>query len=280
MMQYARPSSVEDAVSLLSRDDYIIVAGATDIYPALLAPGPRGRFLDISHLPNLRAIKDCGAYWRIPALATWSELIAAPLPSLFDGLKQAAREVGGRQVQNAATICGNVCNASPAADGVPNLLTLDAEVELASVDGQRTMPIGDFIVGNRRTRRQRSELVTGIRVPKSSERVVSGFSKLGARRYLVISIAMVAAVFEVASDRRVARARIAVGACSPVAVRLSSLEADLAGRPFDSALHECVTEDHLGVLAPIDDVRATAEYRRAAARILVSRLVADLAAEA
>ena len=95
------------------------------------------------------------------------ELIEADLPPLFDGLKQAAREVGGRQIQNAGTIAGNLCNASPAADGVPPLLALDAEVELAGRAGTRRLPLGEFITGNRRTALAPGELVVAIHVPQT-----------------------------------------------------------------------------------------------------------------
>ncbi len=155
---------------------------------------------------------------------------------LFDGLKLAAREVGGVQIQNAGTICGNLCNASPAADGMPNLLAMDAVVELASASGTRQVKVGDFVTGNRRTLRRPDELVTAILVPKPRHKARSGFVKLGARRYLVISIVMAAGVVETTADDNVAAARIAVGACSAVAQRLPALESALVGRRFDRAL--------------------------------------------
>src|SRR5262249_12973399 len=157
-------------------------------------------------------------------------LIAASLPPLFDGLKLAAREVGGVQIQNAGTLAGNLCNASPAADGVPALLALDAVVELAGPGGERSLPLERFILGPRRTALQTGELATAIRVPKPRGAARSHFLKLGARKYLVISIVMVAATIEVAADGRVAAAKVAVGACSPVAQRLRMLEMRLAGQ--------------------------------------------------
>jgi CO/xanthine dehydrogenase FAD-binding subunit len=182
------------------------------------------------------------------------------------------------QIQNTGTVAGNICNASPAADGVPALLALDATVELSSAAGRRVLQLGEFILGNRRTARRPDELVTAILVPKPRHaRAYATFLKLGARTYLVISIAMVAAVLEVAGST-VAAARVAVGACSVVAQRLRRLEAELVGRPFAPGLGALVRADHLAPLSPIDDVRGTAEYRSDAAATLVARALERLTA--
>jgi CO/xanthine dehydrogenase FAD-binding subunit len=152
-------------------------------------------------------------------------------------------------------------------------------VELESARVVRHVPAGAFVTGNRHTVRAADELVTGILVPAPLPGTLarSTFLKLGSRAYLVISVAMVAAVLEVAPDGRVARARIAVGACSEVALRLGSLEAELAGRAADASLAAVPGPEHLGALAPIDDVRGTAGYRREAALVLVRRALGELA---
>ena len=201
------------------------------------------------------------------------------MPSLFDGLKRAAREVGGPQVQNAGTLCGNLCNASPAADGIPNFQVMDAEVELASRGGLRRLPVAEFVTGNRETRRRADELMTAILVPRPARPTRAAFLKLGARRYLVISIVMVAALVEVDADGRVAAARVSVGACAPTARRLPALEAALIGRSLAPGLGAAVEPGHLDPLAPIDDPRATAAYRRDAALTLVRRALDGLVDE-
>jgi CO/xanthine dehydrogenase FAD-binding subunit len=201
------------------------------------------------------------------------------LPHCFDGLKLAAREIGGIQIQNAGTIAGNICNASPAADSLPNLLALDAEVELASLHGQRRLPIGEFVTGNRRTVRRPDELVTALLIPNLGPEARSDFLKLGSRKYLVISIVMVAAVLELAG-RRVERARVAIGACSEIARRLPVLEAALAGQPLDEALGQMVKPEYIAALSPIDDLRASAVYRRKAALVLLRRSLNRLGAAA
>ena len=279
MADYLRPRSLDEALAALAAGRWLVLAGGTDLYPGHVDRPIEVPVLDLGALAALKGVERRGAHWRIGATTTWSELIAAPLPPLFDGLKQAAREIGGVQIQNAGTIAGNLCNAAPAADGVPCLLALDAEVELSARDGVRTVKLAEFITGARATARRDSELVTAILVPAlSAERSLSLFFKLGARRYLVISIVMVAFALELNARREIARAGVAVGACSEVARRLSALEAALLGRRLDGALAEVATEAHVATLAPIDDIRASADYRREAALTLIRRGLAELGA--
>jgi CO/xanthine dehydrogenase FAD-binding subunit len=266
---YLRPRTLRDAVEALAAPEVGILAGGTDFFPALGERKPAGLVLDLTAIPELRGIEIGPERIRIGAAATWTEVIRTPLPRAFDALKAAAREVGSVQIQNRATVAGNLCNASPAADGVPPLLALDAEVELLSARGERRVPLASFITGNRKTVRAPGEIVTAILVPRTIEGP-SAFLKLGARRYLVISIAMVAAILEADPSGRVAKARVAVGSCSPVAKRLNGLERELVGAGLD-AVGARVEPRHLDPLSPIDDLRGTAAYRRDAARTLVAR---------
>src|SRR5262249_61061674 len=130
---------------------------------------PQGSLIDITSLNEIRGISIERDVIRIGGLTTWSEVIRAPLPRCFDALKQAAREVGSVQIQNRGTVAGNLCNASPAADGVPPLLALDAQVELVSPAGKRQIPLGEFLTGNRKTLRVANEILTGILVPRRME---------------------------------------------------------------------------------------------------------------
>lgn len=256
----------------------MILAGGTDYYPARVGRGAASvsrATLDLHALPELRGISSDASGARIGAAATWTDLAESTLPPAFDALKTAAREVGGRQIQNRGTIGGNLCNASPAADGVPPLLALDASVELVSARGRRVLPLSGFIDGPRRTALRSDEILSAVLIPPTHRDARSAFLKLGARRYLLISIAMVAGVIE--HERgHVIRARIAVGACSPVAQRLPGLERRLAGQRLAPELAAVVADNDFEHLAPIDDVRASADYRREAAAVLVRRLVATL----
>lgn len=270
--QYLRPARLSEALGHLAGGRWAILAGGTDFYPAHVGRDVAVDVLDIKGLDELRGIAQTPQGWRIGATVTWSELIGATLPPLFDGLKAAAREVGARQVQNAGTVAGNLCNASPAADGIPPLLALDAEVELASALGTRRLPLGEFVQGNRRTALNKGELVVAVHIPRRSPTTRGAFLKLGHRRYLVISIAMVAATVELDGAGRIARCALAVGACSAAALRLAELEARLAGMdPAEAAA--AVTPDDLAPLSPIDDVRGSADYRREAVRVLLARAI-------
>jgi CO/xanthine dehydrogenase FAD-binding subunit len=273
---YIKPRTLDEAMAVLADGEAQILSGGTDFYPALGDRVVRGSVVDVSGLGELRGVSNDAGWFRIGGLTTWSEIIRTPLPRCFDALKSAAREVGGVQIQNRGTVAGNLCNASPAADGVPPLLALDAEVELVSKTGVRRIPVADFIVGNRKTQRKADELLKAVLVPRALENAASTFVKLGARRYLVISISMVAVVVKLSddkqfSDRKVSEARVAVGSCSAVARRLPALEAELVGASVRDGLGRVVRPEHLAPLSPIDDVRATAEYRMDASLRLVQR---------
>jgi N-methylhydantoinase B len=238
----------------------------------------RDDILDNSAITELKGIAEEPGRFRFGALTTWSELRAAVLPPAFAGYQKAARDVGGAQVQNRGTLVGNICTASPAGDGIPCLLSLDAEVELASARGRRVVPIARFIDGYRHTVCAADELVTAILVPRPPEGARAGFVKLGARRYLVISIVMAAAVLAADAAGTITHARVAVGACSAVAQRLSQLEQALVGRPL-AAAPDLVAAAHLAPLSPIDDVRASGAFRAAATVEVVRDLLAGLAHE-
>jgi len=277
---YFRPNSLQDALDVLADTRATILAGGTDVFPSLGDRPLSGPVLDISGLAEIRGIQFTAEHIVLGARTTWTEVLAARLPRGFDGLKAAAREVGSVQIQNAATIAGNLCNASPAADGVAALLALDAELVLSSRNAFRTLPLSEFILGNRKTARRPDELLTSIRIPRRVEDAVSTFLKLGTRRYLVISIVMVAANLVVDSAGGIREALICVGSCSAVALRLAELERALIGRPARPGLRQFVKPEHLDLLSPIDDVRATAEYRRDATLTLVRRALEACAQKA
>jgi CO/xanthine dehydrogenase FAD-binding subunit len=265
---FAQPTRLDEALDLAARTRPLVLAGGTDLMvgaSADLGPGP---VMDISRIAELKGVTVEDDAVVIGGGTTWSELIAADLPRGFDGLKAAALEVGSIQIQNRGTIAGNLCNASPAADGVPPLLTLDAELEIQASGTHRSLPVAEFIIGNRKTLLQPGELVTAIRIPRKLAEGRSTFLKLGSRRFLVISIVSVAALLVVESHRIVA-ARVAVGACSAVAKRLPALEAALVGEAADAALRNIAKAEHVAGLTPIDDVRGTGAYRKDAALQLV-----------
>ena len=284
--RWARPTELGDALVALRDGGWTILAGGTDFYAARVGRPIDDALLDLSAIGTLRGITadrlDGAAALRIGALTTWSELSKATLSPPMAALWLAAREIGGLQIQNRGTLGGNLCNASPAADGVPALLALDAQVELASLSGLRRLALAEYILGNRRTARRADELLTAVLVPEPAPQARSLFLKLGHRRYLVISIAMVGLAVQADADGRVARCAVAVGACSAAAQRLPALEARLVGRTageLAAGVADLIDADALAPLAPLDDVRGTAAYRREAAARLITRGLAELGAE-
>jgi len=275
--RFERPQSIAEAARLLASGPWAVLAGGTDLYPAHVGRPIAAPLLDITAIAGLRGIRCDERGWTIGATTTWTDLVRADLPPLFDALKAAAREVGGVQIQNAGTVAGNLCNASPAADGTPVLLALGARVVLQSARGERELALDEFVLGSRRTARAADELVVAVRVPARSARARSAFAKLGGRRYLTISISTVAVVVDIDADDTIVEAGVAVGSCSAVARRLPALEARLVGVAADADLAGVLAPGDLAPLTPIDDLRGSAAYRRDATATLVRRALREVA---
>lgn len=269
-MPYMAPTSLSDAVQIMTDAQPRIVAGCTDYFPSQAQGHIPDTLLDITRVAELQGVAQGPDGWRIGAAATWTDVIRADLPPAFDALKLAAHEVGSVQIQNRATLVGNLCNASPAADGVPPLLALDAQVELTSQTTTRLVPLAQFITGVRQTTRHTDELVTALIIPAIGPRAQSGFVKLGSRTHLVISIAMVAVVVDI-QHAHLSHVAIAVGSCSPVAQRLHALEAYLTGHPLATLDTLQITPEMLAPLSPITDVRGSAGYRLDVVPALITR---------
>ncbi|MFT4715104.1 MAG: CO/xanthine dehydrogenase FAD-binding subunit [Paracoccaceae bacterium] len=277
-MTYHRPASLEQALVLCAVPGIRILAGGTDILPASPGRDLTGDILDITNVSVLSGINKTPKGWRIGATVRWADLMKTDLPPAFDALKAAAAEVGSPQIQTTASIAGNLCNASPAADGVPPLLILDAVVEITSAYQTRMVPLNEFLKDVRKTVLEQGEIVTAIHVPNSAAKGTSAFLKLGARKYLVISIAMVAVRLEI-DKGKISNAAVAVGACSPTAKRLLKFEAALLQKsphsPDDWQAE--LKADIAETLDPIDDMRADASYRTLAVVELVTQAIEQAA---
>lgn len=252
----------------------MIMAGGTDIYPALVGRFPTSTVIDITgvdELGGLAAVDDHGRQWlRIGATTTWTALAEADLPSECRALQQVARMIGAAQVQHVGTVAGNLCTASPAGDGIPVLLALQAEVELRSRRGLRRLTIDRFITGYRQTALAVDELITAVLVPLPGAGSRSAFVRCSTRSSLVISLAMVAVAVHRDPRGAIDDVAVAVGACSPVARRMRAVEqAVLAGRRGGW------TADDLAGLAPIDDIRCSAAYRIAVVPTLITDALAQ-----
>lgn len=274
MPRYHAPTNLTQAFDLLDHGPVALIAGGTDWFPALGDAPVQTDMLDITGLPGFRGITQGPDGWRFGAAVTWTDIIRADLPPAFAGLQAAAAQVGSVQIQNVGTLAGNICNASPAADGIPPLLTLNADVELLSRGESRLLPLAGFITGPRQTARRPGEVLAAVHIPHVAPGTVGGFTKIGSRRYLVISIAMVAATLRIDAGR-VAQVHLAVGACSAVAQRLALYEAAVLGALADDIAP--LTAAHLSGLAPIDDIRGSAAYRLDSVATLTNRLIRALA---
>jgi CO/xanthine dehydrogenase FAD-binding subunit len=275
MPAYHCPENLDQALALLSSGSGRILAGGTDSYVLTDARALPFDVIDLLSLPGMTGIVQTPQGLRIAAGTTWAAIADADLPPALSALQEAALQVGGRQIQNAGTIGGNLCNASPAADGVPPLLVVDAQVELASSRGRRILPLDQFLIGPRQTALARDEVMTAVLVPVSGQSGRSRFEKLGARAYLVISIAMVAVRLGVKAGR-ITEASVAVGSCSAVARRLPGVGLALIGAAATAsdAASRISAAMVAQALAPVDDIRGTAAYRAEAAAGLLRRAVA------
>jgi CO/xanthine dehydrogenase FAD-binding subunit len=284
-IRLAVPASIDEAVDELvrHRGRAEIVAGSTDLTLALR----RSRawpdvFIMVGTLAEIRAIRDDARGVAIGAAVTMTELTDSDLIARrYTALAEAARTVGGVQIRNAATVGGNVCNASPGADTPPALLALGASVEIGSAGGRRSVDLAAFFLGPRRTVLDAGELLAGFRLPSPPPRSGSAYLRLTPREALDLAIVGVAAAVTLAADRRtVAHCRVALGAVAPTPLLVAEAGAALAGRMPDAATLAEAGRRAAEACRPIDDVRATAAYRRRMVPVLVERAIAAAVARA
>jgi xanthine dehydrogenase small subunit len=266
-LRLARPRSLDEALAIMAETPSLVpLAGCTDIYVALNFGTLDARdFIDLSGLRELRGVELLDGGIRFGALCTHSdvnrsELVRDRLPMLA----AACREIGGVQIQNRGTLGGNIANASPAGDTLPVFAAVDAVLVLAHRDGERRVPFDAFYTGYRATALRPGELIRAIEVPRVEG--VQWFRKVGTRAAQAISKVVIAAV-------RAPQPRIAIGSVAPTVLRLQRTEAALAaGSDADVVAHALEAE-----IAPIDDIRSTAHYRRRVAANLLRRFMLETA---
>lgn len=270
------PRSLKEALEALAAENgrAVPLAGGTNLLVDL-----RGRRTSTDRVVSLAAVDDLRGIGRkdgriaLGACTTLSEILRHPLMAdEAPALVAATRVFGGAMVRNVATVAGNVCYASPAADLVPPLLTLDAEVVLAGRDGTRVVPLAEFYTGVRQTVRRADELVTEIRWPALPPRSANPFYKLGLRKGDAIAVVAVA-VAVTADGGSCSRARIALAAVAPVVKRAQEAEAMLVGETLAPAVIGEAARKAAEECSPIDDIRASAAYRRHAVEVLTRRLI-------
>jgi len=275
---YAAPRSLAEAVALLRGGNVTILAGSTDLMPQ--SKTGRARFqpvlMNVRHIPELSGIGESDGCVRLGALTTMTELLdSAMVKTRFNALWQAADHFASDQLRNAATIGGNVCNASPAGDTLVPLLVFNARVVLASeANGAvttRTLPLTEFFVGPGRTRRQPTELLTAVEVPMPPAGFVSEFYKFGTRPAL--DIAAIAIGLGAMRDGNCLRdVRVAFGAVAPTPIRAPKTEAALEGKPLATAIELALAAADADI-HPISDIRASEWYRRELVRNILRRML-------
>ncbi len=274
MTGYVRPASLAEAVAArAAHPDWIVLAGGTDLMvEAPQRPVPAG-IIDLWAMPELRGIARDGDAIRIGAGTSWLEVMVDPLITVdAPVLAAAAREIGALQIQTRGTIGGNVVTSSPVGDSLPALLALDAELELASPRGARTVAYADFATSYRKTLLAADELVAAIRLPRPPPGTWQGWRKVGTRRAQSISKVMAAALITKV-DGVITRARFGLGAVADRPIRALAAEAAAIGRPADRATAALVADAAVAAITPITDVRSTAGYRLGVVRGLVMRFV-------
>lgn len=274
MTGYVRPASLAEAVAArAAHPDWIVLAGGTDLMvEAPQRPVPAG-IIDLWAMPELTGVRRDGDAIRIGAGTSWLEVMVDPLITIdAPVLAAAAREIGALQIQTRGTIGGNVVTSSPVGDSLPALLALDAELELASPRGARTVAYADFATGYRKTLLAADELVAAIRLPRPPPGTWQGWRKVGTRRAQSISKVMAAALITKV-DGVITRARFGLGAVADRPIRALAAEEAAIGRPADRATAALVADAAVAAITPITDVRSTAGYRLGVVRGLVMRFV-------
>src|SRR5882672_5514494 len=240
-----------------------IIAGGTDLMVALNAGSLDAKeFIDIWPLNELRGIDDEGATIRIGALTTYTQLIKSPLIQLsVPALVEASRTVGAIQIQNRGTIGGNIVNASPAGDSLPVLAAFDAEIEIGSIRGVRSMDFNRFYTGYRQTLMEPDEILLAVRLRKLKSNERSFFFKVGTRRAQAIS-KIVMAVKVGTTGAVIDSIGVALGSVAPTVIRARQTESLLTNSTLDATLIERARRTISQEIAPITDVRSTEHYRR------------------
>ena len=277
--EFYAPDSWEEACARVAEfgTDARPLAGGTDLMILIergqIAPQ---QVVSLARIPGWNALSLNGSL-KIGAGTTYRQIERTrELYGAHRALVEAARQVGGVQVRTVATVAGNICNASPAADAVPPLLVMEAALELCGQDSARTVAADSFITGPRETALRPGELVRAIHVPALPPRTATIFLKAGRRKAMEISVVGVAVRLTLAPDRDVIEiGRIALNAVAPRPLRAYGAESALTGRPLTPELLDEAADRAVAVTEPISDVRASADFRRHLTRVMVRQALAQ-----
>jgi CO/xanthine dehydrogenase FAD-binding subunit len=271
------PRTLADAYALLAADAYRPVAGGTDLLVQITGElgDPPERVLDIWHLDELRGIRMESNALVLGALTTYAEIRRSPLIAEFlPAFAEAAATIGAAQIQNRGTIGGNAVNASPAGDMLPLLLACDAQLVLGATSGERWIAARDFWPAYRRTALAPDELLLRISIPLAASRQLR-YRKVGTRRAQAISKVVMALAWQADDGAPWRDVHLALGSVAPTPIRAPTTEAVLEDAAPTEATADRAASTLAGELSPIDDVRSSADYRRAVAARVLHRLIRD-----
>ena len=274
------PASLGEALDVLARNDgaWKPFAGGTDLM-VLLEAGklPHKNYVNIWNLPELRGVEVTESAITLGALTTYTEIQEnETLREEFPMLCQAASETGGLAIQNRGTLGGNIVNASPAADSPPALLAYDAELELVSAQGSRTVPYHSFHTGYKQMNIRPEELLRWIRLPRRAKESQHYYRKVGTRKAQAISKVCFAGVARLRTDQ-IADVRIALGSVAPIPIRCVQTESVLRNRDINPETLAAAKAALTAEIAPIDDLRSTRDYRLRVSLNLLEDFVRQLA---
>ena len=282
-MRYVAPTSVAEVVALLAGDpEARVFAGATDLVPQMRAGRPEPSVaIDLKKISRLTDVSLTDGTWRIGAAAPTSDLTAnAALASDLPGLVYAGGLIGSDQIQNRASLGGNLCNASPAADSVPSLVVNDAQAVVAGPDGERTVAVVDIPTGPGRTSLAPGEFVVEFEIDRPPARTSDAYLRLIPRTEMDIAIVGAAARVTLDADGNCTAATIALAAVAPTVVLVPAAAEALVGGPITGDALAAVAAASAEAASPIDDKRGTIAYRRQVAGVLAKRAVAEAAGRA
>lgn len=269
-----RPRSLGEALKHMEVPGAKPLAGGTDLIIDLREGACEARNLvDLTQVKELDYIRESGGRIRIGAMTHHTDLVESDLiRSKAPVLSEAANLVGSIQIRNLGTVGGNICNASPGADTATPLLALGAEATISSAEGTRTIPLGEFFAGPKRTSLNPGELLTELSFLTPPAGSGGAFQKLGRRKGCTLSLINIAAYVELDGDT-CSEVRIAVGACAPTPVRITDVEDMLKGKKVDEAVIDEVSSACYGLVQPSQRAhsRASEEYRREMSCVLMRR---------
>ncbi len=270
------PKLLQEALEMLeeSPGTWVPLAGGTDLM-VRFADGmlPRGKYINIWGISELKGIRDEGEEISIGALTTFTELCEhALIQKHLPLLGQAAKEVGARAIQNRGTLGGNIMNASPAADTPPVLIAYNARVECRSLEEKRSVNIDEFYIGYKETRCRKEELLTRIIIPKPKKGISGYFKKVGPRKAMVISKVVFAGTME-REKSFITQIRLGLGSVAPTVLRLRRTEESLLQKKITNDVIQVAKESLFQEVVPIDDIRSSAEYRRVVAGNLLEEFL-------